>query len=134
MSVSSDLSRHGYFRKVIQHYAQHTLVLTRLFRKDRIGHWQWSPECQAAFEDIEHALITTPVLALPDFPSYLTLSVMHVSLAVVLFYCRMASLLLLKTGSRLLMTRICSVTEQELLACIHALNNWRCYVEGADTY
>ena len=34
-----------YFRKFIHHYAQRTLVLTRLLRKDRIGRWDWSPEC-----------------------------------------------------------------------------------------
>ena len=75
------------------------------------------------------------------------LSVMHVALALVLssykittcnpirrVFLKMASLLLLKADRCFLLSGIIRVTEQELLACVHALKIKRCYLEGAAVF
>lgn len=58
-----------YFRKFIHHFAQRTLPLTKLQRKESLGAYHWTPKCQAAFLDIKAALTSSPCtcLALPDY-------------------------------------------------------------------
>ena len=129
--LRSFLGMANYFRKFIDHSAQRTLVLTRLLRKDRIGSWQWSPECQAAFEDIKHALTTAPVLALPDFskPFDIICDACGFGLGAVLL--QDGKPIAFESRQMLPAEQNYSVTEQELLACVHALKIWRCYLEGA---
>jgi hypothetical protein len=55
----------NYFRKFIPQYASMVAPLTALTRKD-VG-FKWTQECQKAFDDVKQALITAPVLAMPDF-------------------------------------------------------------------
>jgi hypothetical protein len=38
--------------------------LTNLTRKDK--RWEWTAECQEAFEKVKHALTNAPVLAPPE--------------------------------------------------------------------
>ena len=129
--LRSFLGMANYFRKFIHHYAQRTLVLTRLLRKDRIGRWEWSPECQAAFEDIKHALTTAPVLALPDFskPFDVVCDACGFGIGAVLL--QDGQPIAFESRQMLPAEQNYSVTEQELLACVHALKIWRSYLEGA---
>ena len=77
--LRSFLGMAEYFKKFIHHFAQRTMPLTRMLRKVNIATWQWTPESQAAFEDLKDALTTAPVLAsLADDRPY------------VLFFCGMA--------------------------------------------
>ncbi len=127
--LRSFLGMANYFRKFIQHYAQRTLVLTRMLRKDRL--WQWLPECQTAFEDIK--------LPLPQHQSWLC-QIISKPFDVV---CDASGLglgaVLLQDGQPIAFEsrqfssaeQNYSTTEQELLACVHALKVWRCYLEGA---
>ncbi len=65
--LRSFLGMANYFRKFLHHFAQRTMPLTRLLRKENAAVWRWTPDSQAAFDDIKHALTTAPVLALPVF-------------------------------------------------------------------
>ena len=51
----------GFFRKFIDSYARHALPLTNLTRKEAV--FNWTDECQEAFEKLKRALVTAPVLA-----------------------------------------------------------------------
>ena len=97
--------------------------------------WEWSLECQAAFEDIKHALTTAPVLALPDFskPFDVVYDACGFGLqgAVGAVLLQDGQPLAFESRQMLPAEQNYSVTEQELLACVHALKIWRCYLEGA---
>ncbi|GEM07822.1 retrotransposon polyprotein [Rhodotorula toruloides] len=55
----------GYFRKFIPNYGAITRPLTRLLGKDTP--WQWTKECQEAFEKLKDLLLNAPVLGQADY-------------------------------------------------------------------
>ena len=129
--LRSFLGMANYIRKFIEHFAQRTLVLTRMLRKDRVGTWQWLPECQSAFEDIKVALTTAPVLALPNFskPFDIQCDASGFGLGAVLL--QEGRPIAYESRQQTAAELNYPTTEQELLSCIHALRTWRCYLEGA---
>lgn len=62
--VRSFLGATGYYRNFIDHYSVIAEPLTFLTRKN--AKFEWSEECQKAFDHLKQCLITPPVLALPD--------------------------------------------------------------------
>ena len=92
--------------------------------------FDWSSECQAAFDSLKQYLMQAPVLAMPDFSK---------AWEVVSDACGFAvGAVLLQEGrpvgyfARSLSSaeRNYHATDQELLGCIEALKHWRCFLEG----
>ncbi|KAK3250902.1 hypothetical protein CYMTET_39736 [Cymbomonas tetramitiformis] len=54
----------GYYRRFIHCFSEIAQPLTRLTKSDVA--WEWGPYQQWAFEELKAALISAPVLALPD--------------------------------------------------------------------
>ncbi|XP_072088166.1 uncharacterized protein [Arachis hypogaea] len=54
----------GYYRRFIKGYASLAAPLTDLLKKDSFN---WSEQATQAFRQLQHALCTKPVLALPNF-------------------------------------------------------------------
>jgi len=120
-----------FFRKHIQDFSDIAYPLHKLFRKEAV--WNWSAECQTAFVTLKSKLATAPVLAAPDlapdaepFKVYCDASLIGVG-AVLTQGGRPVAF-----ESRRMLPAECNytTTEQELLAVVHALRTWRCYLEG----
>jgi len=90
----------------------------------------WSADCQAAFDGVKLALTTTPVLVMPDYHKLFELiadacgsgigSALLQEGRPIAVLCRQFNAAERNNG----------VGEQELLAVVHAMRTWRCYLEG----
>jgi transposase InsO family protein len=63
-AVRGFLGMAGWYRKFIPHFADITKPLVHLTKNE--VKWEWTKECQTAFEKIRDALTQTPVLAVAD--------------------------------------------------------------------
>ena len=61
----------SYYQRFIRSFTEIAHPLHLLTHKDAI--FQWSPECQQAFQQLKDALVSPPVLAYPDFSKSFTL-------------------------------------------------------------
>ena len=63
--VRSFLGLANYYRRFVKGFSQISAPLRNLLQKD--VRFVWTDQCQEAFDKLKTALITAPVLALPDF-------------------------------------------------------------------
>ena len=54
----------GYYQRFVQHYGSIAAPLTQLLK---LGKFKWNGEAPKAFERLQQAMMTLPILALPDF-------------------------------------------------------------------
>ena len=154
--LRSFLGMANYFRRYIRHYAKIAKPLTDLMQgearsdqKGRLLQWgkldaktarqveqlfraKWTPAAHAAFDQLKQALVTAPVLVLPDFdkPFSVECDACETSKAV--------GAVLLQDGHPVafLSKKLSgpeqqySASDMEMMAVIYALREWRCYLEG----
>ena len=70
-SVHDVRSLASYYRRFILHFAKIARPLHRLTCKDT--RFDWSPECQIAFQELKQRLSSAPVLAYPNFDAQFVL-------------------------------------------------------------
>ena len=126
--LRSFLGLANYFRKFVMAFSVRAAALTKLTGKN--SKFTWTEACEQSFEGLKQDLTTSPVLASPDLSK---------PFEVVTDACGEGiGAVLLQEGrpiafeSRKLTdpeTRY-TTTEQELLASIHAMTVWRCFLEG----
>ena len=117
-----------YFRKFLQGFPTLAAPLTKLFRK--YATWHWGSAEQAAFDGIKNALQSAPCLKLPDPAEHFTMvcDASGVGIGAVLLQ---QSRPVAFDGRKLTDTEgKWSATEQEMLAVVHHMEKWRCYLEG----
>ena len=128
-TLRSFLGLANYFRRFIQGYSSLVAPLTALTGEKTV--WHWCDRCQAAFEGVKLALITAPVLALPDmtksFEVWSDASIYGTG-AVLLQENRPIAYLSHRFSSA---ETNYTTTDQEALGVIRALQEWRCYLQGA---
>ena len=119
----------NYFRRFIQGYSSLVAPLTSLTRA-KVA-WHWDDTCQAAFEGVKQALTNAPVLKLPELDKPFTVwsdASVHGTGAVLLQEERPVAYTSAKFNSA---EYNYTTTDQECLGTVRALEEWRCYLEGA---
>ncbi len=128
--LRSFLGLANYFRKFVTGWAALIAPLQKLTCKDES--FVWSAECSEAFEGVKTALTNARVLALPDLnnPFVVICDACGVGLGAVLVQ---GGRLIAFEGKRLSEAeQKYTAGEQELLAVVHALQLWRCYLDGVE--
>jgi hypothetical protein len=130
--VRAFLGTAGYYRKFIRNFSAVAAPLSEL-TKDTVK-FEWGSRQQSSFDKLKHALQHGPVLALPDekLPFVVHTDASGFATGAVLMQDQGQGLRPISYLSKKMLdaeTRY-PVHEQELLAIIHALRNWRCYLSG----
>jgi len=118
----------NFFRRFVQGYSSLVAPLNRLLKKQIA--WYWGEECEEAFMGMKEVLTSAPVLKIPepDKPYRLVCDASTVGIGAVLCQdgrpCAYFSRQMSEAERRY------HITEQELLAVISALKEWRCYLLG----
>lgn len=117
----------GYYRKFIRHYAVISQPLTALLRKGVL--FIWTDATEVAFQTLKNALVTAPVLALPNFALQFSVETdaCDVGVGTVLSQQGHPVAFVSRTlGPR---NRGLSVYEKEYLAILLAVQQWRPYLQ-----
>ncbi len=127
--LRSFLGLANYFRRFIDKFSETARPLHALTGKDVT--WRWSLTCQLAFEELKRKLTEAPVLRAPDFnlPFEVIADASDFTLGAVLLQ---EGRPVAYESRKLTPAEINYVTgEKELLAVVHALTVWRCYLDGS---
>lgn len=130
--IQSFLGLVNYYRKFITGTSEIALPINKLLRKD--AKFEWSRECQEAFEKLKEAILSPPVLAYPDFskPFLLTTDASGGAIGAVLSQGENGEDRPIAFASRSLNdaeTRY-STIEKEFLAIVWAVTSFRPYLLG----
>jgi hypothetical protein len=128
--LRSFLGLAGYYRKFVHHFAIIARPLMNLLKKGAL--FVWTPSHQSAFAALQQALMTAPVLALPDFTKPFQIQTNASEFGV--------GAMLLQDGHPLAFvskalgprTRGLSTYEKEYLAVLIAVEQWRAYLQHGE--
>ena len=133
--VRSFLGLASFYRKFIWHFSEIAAPLTDLTKKGRAKVWSpevWGEKEDAAFTNLKLAMVTAPVLQLPDFDREFTVTTdaSEVSVGAILQQDFGRGLQPLCYDSRKLNPAECrySAYERELLGIVWAVGKWRYYL------
>lgn len=58
------LGNKGYYRRFLENYGGRSIPIKDLLKRRNL---KWTERAQQAFDTLQRAMVSTPVLALPDF-------------------------------------------------------------------
>ena len=119
----------NYFRRFIPRYAETCLPLTALLKKD-VPFDCSTPVCVAAMDKLKACLCSEPVLRLPDMSKPFTVICDASGFAVGAVLLQEEHPVAFESRKLTPAEVNYSVPDRELLAVIHALTVWRCYLHG----
>jgi hypothetical protein len=126
--IQSFLGLAGYYRRFIEGFLKISKPMTELLEKDK--QFEWTPTCEASFQELKKRLTTTPVLVMlhMEKPFSIYCDALGQGLGCVLMQdgrvVAYASRQLRKHGVNYL------THDLELAAVVHALKIWRHYLMG----
>jgi len=128
--LRSFLGLAGYYRKFVRHFTVLARPLTDLLKKGSL--FVWTPTHTTAFTTLQQALMSAPVLALPDFTKTFQIQTDASEFGV--------GAVLLQEGHPLAYvskalgprTRGLSTYEKEYLAVLVAVEQWRAYLQHGE--
>ena len=124
--VRAFLGLTGYYRRFVKGYGSLAKPLTQLLQKRQ---FQWTPDAQIAFDKLKQAMVTTPVLALPDFKESFVVETdaSDIGIGAVLMQKDRPIAYLSKALGESHRTK--SIYEKDFLALIMAVEKWRQYLQ-----
>lgn len=130
--VRAFLGLAGYYRRFIKDFASIGEPLYRLTRKNAV--FDWTPECQQAFDTFKHLLVNPPILAFPNWDAEFIIhcDASKTGLGAILSQLDEDNERVIAYWSRTLSPaeRNYHTTEQECLALIESLKQFDHYIFG----
>lgn len=123
--LRSFLGLAGYYRRFVQGYGTIARPLTDLLKK---GGYKWDNEVEGAFQRLKEALISAPVLALPDLnlPFTVETDASQGGIGAVLMqHNHPIAYISKKLSPR---NQMLSVYDKELMALMYAIEKWHSYL------
>jgi hypothetical protein len=134
--VRSFLGHAGYYRRFIENFTKIVAPMYKLLAKDT--NFLWDAQCQVAFEILKEKLSTTPVLRGPDWtlPFHICTDASDTALGAVLGQKHdQLSYAIYYSSKNLSPAEFnYTVTEKEFLVVVHAINKFRHYIMGYETF
>ena len=125
--VRSFLGLIGYYRRFIKSFSDKAAPLNRLLHKDHP--WEWTTQCQEAFELLKKEILKKPVSAFPDFqkPFRLYTDASNIGLGAILAQNRDGKECIICCASRTLNQAETnySATKKECLAIVWGIQTFR---------
>lgn len=125
--LRSFLGLAGYYRKFIRHFGVICQPLTALLKKGSL--FVWTNEHGIAFDTLKKALVTAPVLALPDFTVVFLVETDASAVGVGAVLMQKGHPLAFLSKALGPKSRGLSTYEKEYLAVILAVQQWRPYLQ-----
>jgi hypothetical protein len=130
--VRSFLGLAGYYRRFVHQFSKIASPLSELLKKDKP--FEWKCEQQSAFEELKTAVSSAPVLIIPNesLPYVVTTDASGFAVGATISQDQGHGLQPIAFMSKKMLPaeRSYAVHEQELLAVICALKEWRHYLHG----
>lgn len=120
----------GYYRKFVKNFRVISKPLTQLLRKD--VPFVRSSEANQAFQSLKVALVTAPVLALPDFSKTFTIETDASDGGIGAVLCQEGHPIAYVSKALGIKNRGLSTYEKEYLAILLAVDHWRSYLQHAE--
>jgi hypothetical protein len=118
----------GYYRKFVRNYGPIAAPLTELLKKGNFG---WNPKANAAFETLKTAMVTTPVLALPDFSEKFIVETDASDYGIGAILSQRGRPIAYLSKALGPTKRAWSIYSKEMLAIMEAIRAWRTYLLGS---
>eukprot|EP00253_Pinus_taeda_P033557 PITA_33557 len=133
--VRSFLGFTGYYGRFIENFTQISSPLFKLLTKD--CEFKWGPDCQSAFETLKTRISEVPILRGPNWklPFHIYKDASDTTLGSVLGQKDLVPYAIYYTSKNLTPIELnYTITKKELLDVVHAINKFRNYIIGYETF
>ncbi|KAL0292961.1 UNVERIFIED_CONTAM: Retrovirus-related Pol polyprotein from transposon [Sesamum calycinum] len=124
--LRSFLGLANYYKRFVKGYSEIAWPMTDLLKKTET--WDWTPQCQVAFDNLKRAMVIDPVLALPDMSKPFTVETDASDFALGGVLMQDGYPVAFEIRKLKDVERRYSVHEKELLAVVQSFRLWRHYL------